>query len=252
MYLSIVIPTKNEEQNLPNLLQSIKNQTFQDLEVIVADAHSEDKTREIASQFGAKVVDGDLPGPGRNRGAEVAQGTIILFLDADVELSDPNFLQANLDEMKERGVNVGTTVVKPMSDSYLDKAMHEVYNAFAVGVERVKPHAPGFCIFVKKHVHDDIGGFDESVVFAEDHEYVQRAVKEGYRFRVLRSVPISVSVRRLEKDGRLGIAFKYAMAELHMMTKGPYKEMPYDYEMGGQATDNQGSEPKENDSEDSN
>ncbi len=245
MYLSIVIPTKNEEQNLPNLLRSIKNQTFQDWEVIVADAHSEDKTREIAKQFGAKVVDGDLPGPGRNRGAEVAEGTIILFLDADVELADPNFLQANLDEMRERGVNVGTTVVKPMSDSYLDKAMHEVYNAFAVGVERVKPHAPGFCIFVKKHVHDDIGGFDESVVFAEDHEYVQRAVKEGYRFRVLRSVPVSVSVRRLEKDGRLGIAFKYAMAELHMMTKGPFKEMPYEYEMGGKPTDKQESESKE-------
>jgi len=238
-FLSIVIPTKNEEKNLPNLLASIKKQTFTDFEVIVADAHSDDRTRGIAKEFGAKVVDGDLPGPGRNRGAAVAEGSVILFLDADVELSDPNFLQANLEEMKERGVNVGTTVVKPMSDSYLDKAMHEVYNAFAVGVERVKPHAPGFCIFVKKHVHDDIGGFDETVVFAEDHEYVQRAVKEGYRFRVLRSVPISVSVRRLEKDGRLGIAFKYAMAELHMMTKGPYKEMPYEYEMGGESNESQ-------------
>jgi glycosyltransferase involved in cell wall biosynthesis len=234
-FLSIVIPTKNEEKNLPHLLKSIKNQSFKDLEIIVADAHSTDNTRALAANEGAKVVDGGLPGPGRNRGAAAAEGSIILFLDADVELSDPNFLQANLDEMKDRGVNVGTTLVKPMSDSYLDKAMHEVYNAFAVGVERVKPHAPGFCIFVKKHVHDDIHGFDETVVFAEDHEYVQRAVKEGYRFRVLRSVPISVSVRRLEKDGRLGIAFKYAMAELHMMTKGPYKEMPYEYEMGGES-----------------
>ncbi|MDF1496567.1 MAG: glycosyltransferase [Patescibacteria group bacterium] len=232
-FLSIVIPTKNEEKNLPNLLKSIRLQTFSDYEIIIADANSDDRTRFIAQESGVKVVDGGLPGPGRNRGAEVAEGTIILFLDADVELSDPNFLEANLNEMKDRGVNVATTLVKPMSDSYLDKAMHEVYNAFAVGVERVKPHAPGFCIFVKKHVHDDIGGFDETVVFAEDHEYVQRAVKEGYRFRVLRSVPISVSVRRLEKDGRLGIAFKYAMAELHMMTKGPYKEMPYEYEMGG-------------------
>ncbi len=239
MYLSIVIPTKNEEQNLPNLLKSIRSQTFSDYEIIIADANSDDRTRVIAQESGVKVVDGGLPGPGRNRGAEVAEGTILLFIDADVELSDPNFLEANLNEMKDRGANVATTLVKPMSDSYLDKAMHEVYNAFAIGVERVKPHAPGFCIFVKKHVHDDIGGFDETVVFAEDHEYVQRAVKEGYRFRVLRSVPISVSVRRLEKDGRLGIAFKYAMAELHMMTKGPYKEMPYEYIMGGESNDGQ-------------
>ncbi len=234
MYLSIVIPTKNEEKNLPKLLDSIKLQTFTDYEVVVADAGSEDKTRSIATDFGAKVVSGGLPGPGRNSGAAVSEGQILLFLDADVELSDPNFLEWNLEEMKSRGVNVATTLVKPMSDSYIDKAMHEVYNAFALGVERVKPHAPGFCIFVKKHVHEDIGGFDEDVVFAEDHEYVQRAVKEGYRFRVLRSVPVSVSVRRLEKDGRLGIALKYMLAELHMMTKGPFKEMPYEYEMGGE------------------
>lgn len=232
-YLSIVIPTKNEEKNLPKLLESVKLQTFTDYEVIVADAGSADETCKIAGNFGAKLVEGGLPGPGRNRGAGVAEGQIVLFLDADVELSDPNFLEWNLEEMKSRGVNVATTLVKPMSDSYIDKAMHEVYNAFALGVERVKPHAPGFCIFVKKHVHQDIGGFDEDVVFAEDHEYVQRAVKEGYRFRVLRSVPISVSVRRLEKDGRLGIALKYMLAELHMMTKGPFKEMPYEYEMGG-------------------
>ncbi|MFZ6015962.1 MAG: glycosyltransferase [Patescibacteria group bacterium] len=233
-YLSIVIPTKNEEKNLPNLLESIKSQAFQDLEVVVADAYSEDRTRDIAKDFGAKVVDGGLPGPGRNRGAAAAEGQVLLFLDADVVLSDQNFLEANLQEMKDRGVCVGTTLVKPISDSYVDKAMHEVYNAFAIGVERVKPHAPGFCIFIKKHVHDDIGGFDEEVVFAEDHEYVQRAVKEGYRFRVLRSAPISVSVRRLDKDGRMGIAFKYVMAELHMITKGPFKEMPYEYEMGGE------------------
>ncbi len=232
-YLSIIIPTKNEEQNLPKLLESINSQSFTDHEVIVADANSDDRTREIADSFGAKVVDGGLPGPGRNRGAAVAQGQVLLFLDADVALDDPDFLKDNLEEMKDRGICLGTTFVKPISDSYIDKAMHEVYNAFAIATDRVKPHAPGFCIFIKRHIHNDIHGFDESVVFAEDHEYVQRAVREGYRFRVLRSVPISVSVRRLEKDGRLGIAFKYMMAELHMMTKGPFKEMPYEYEMGG-------------------
>jgi glycosyltransferase involved in cell wall biosynthesis len=243
MYLSIIIPTKNEAQNLPKLLDSIKSQTFTDHEVIIADAGSKDRTREIATEFGAKVTEGGLPGPGRNSGAKVAEGTMLLFLDADVELTDVDFLEANLNEMKDRGINVATTLVKPISDNYLDKALHEVYNAFAIGVERVKPHAPGFCIFVKKHVHDDIGGFDEEVVFAEDHEYVQRAVKEGYRFRILRSVSIPVSVRRLEKNGRLSTAFKYAMAELRIIAKGPYKELPYEYEMGGDINN----ESKQND-----
>lgn len=233
-FLTIVIPTKNEQENLPRLLASIKAQTYTDYEVVVADAGSTDKTREIAESYGAKVVDGGMPGPGRNRGVAVAQGHVILFLDADVTMTSTKFLADNLAEMKRKGANVATCLVKPVSRNPVDKAMHEVYNAFAVAMERMRPHAPGFCIFVKKHAHEEIGGFDETVVFAEDHDYVQRAEKAGYRFRVLRAQPIAVSVRRLDKDGRLGIAMKYMMAELHMVVKGPYKEMPYDYQMGGE------------------
>ena len=90
MRVSIVVPTKNEEAYLPILLASLRGQTFQDFEIIVADAHSTDRTREIALQAGAKVVDGGMPGPGRNRGAAVAQGEIIFFFDADVILRHPD------------------------------------------------------------------------------------------------------------------------------------------------------------------
>ena len=58
MKLSIIIPTYNEEEYLPKLLESIKMQDFTDYEVIVADANSKDNTRKIATDYGAKVVDG--------------------------------------------------------------------------------------------------------------------------------------------------------------------------------------------------
>jgi hypothetical protein len=90
---------------------------------------------------------------------------------------------------------------------------------------------------VRRDVHHGINGFDEDVVFAEDHDYVQRAAKDGHRFGILRSHPIAVSVRRLEKDGRLSIALKYVFGELYMMTKGSFKEAPFEYQMGG--TDDQ-------------
>ena len=245
-FLSIVIPTKNEEANLPRLLTSIKEQTFQDYEIVVADADSTDKTREVAESFGAKVVKGGMPGPGRNRGAQIAAGHVILFLDADVVLVSLKFLQENLDEMKRKGACVATAKVKPLTRNPIDRALHEVYNAYAIATERVMPHAPGFCIFVKKHVHEEIGGFDEAVVFAEDHDYVQRAEKAGYRFRILRSHPIAVSVRRLEKDGRLAIAIKYTLAEFRMMGGGSFREMPKGgYAMGGDAFDKVESEELE-------
>jgi len=69
MKVSIIIPALNEEKTLPVLLDSIKAQDFSDYEVIVADANSKDRTREIAAEYGCRVVDGGLPAVGRNAGA---------------------------------------------------------------------------------------------------------------------------------------------------------------------------------------
>ena len=56
--LSIIIPTYNEEEYLPKLLYSINEQNFKDYEIIVADAGSVDKTKEIAESHNCKVIPG--------------------------------------------------------------------------------------------------------------------------------------------------------------------------------------------------
>ena len=99
MKFSIIIPTYNEEEYLPKLLESIKSQDFTDYEVIVADAQSNDNTREIAKEYGCIVVEGGLPGVGRNKGAEVAKGEVLLFLDSDLELTK-NYLANVIEEFE--------------------------------------------------------------------------------------------------------------------------------------------------------
>ena len=170
--LSIVIPTKNEEENLSSLLHSIKAQAFADLEVIVADAKSTDRTRQIATDLGAHVVEGGMPGPGRNRGAAVAKGEFIAFFDADVYLPSNHFLEDCLAEMERKKLDIVTCKVKPLSRKPIDRALHEVYNAYAVMTEKIRPHAPGFCTLVRRSLHKAINGYDENIVFAEDHDYV--------------------------------------------------------------------------------
>lgn len=231
--VSIVIPVKNEEKILPKLLESVRAQTFSDYEIIVADAHSTDGTADVAKSYGAKVVEGGMPGPGRNKGALHAAGEIIAFLDADVQLPNAKFLEDCVAEMDKKNLDVATCKVKPLSRKPVDRALHEVYNAYVVATEKIRPHAPGFCILARRHAHHGVKGFDEEVVFAEDHDYVQRAKKQGFTFGLLRSHPIAASVRRLEKDGRLAIAIKFVFGELRMMTKGSFKEMPFEYDMGG-------------------
>jgi len=229
--LSIVIPTKNEEENLPVLLKSIRSQIFQPTEIIVADAHSSDTTRKIAYDFGCKVVDGGLPAVGRNSGAKVATGDVLLFLDADVELRDPTFLEKAIGEFHERGLGLATCDVFPLSDAFVDHFMHEAYNKYVRAWGSVFPHAPGFCMFVKRSLHEKLGGFDETVVFCEDHDYAQRFVDVG-TFGILKNTKIPVSIRRLDRDGRLKIAMKYLMAELHIAFVGPIKDDRFKYSFG--------------------
>ncbi len=229
--LTVVIPTYNEEESLPALLASLKSQQFTDFEVVVADANSADRTREIALAAGARVVEGGKVARGRNRGAAAAKGDVVLFLDADVTLPHPWFLQMALGEFYERELVAATCKIEALSDRPVDKIFHGAFNAFMVATQRVLPHAPGFCIFARRDVHVAIAGFDEEIRLAEDHDYVLRASKFG-PFGVLRSCRIPVSVRRFDRDGRFNIAMKYLLCEVYMRTKGPVKTDIFKYTFG--------------------
>jgi len=229
--LSIIIPAKNEAEYLPALLASIGKQTLLPREIIVADADSSDDTRRVAVSFGARVVQGGLPAAGRNAGAAVAKTDLLLFLDADVELRDPEFLEKSVGEMLERRLALATCDVFPLTDALLDHFLHRAYNAYARAWGSLFPHAPGFCLFATRRLHEAIGGFDEAITFCEDHDYARRAAKVG-AFGFLHSTKIPVSIRRLDRDGRLAIAIKYLLAEVHLAALGPIRHNLFKYEFG--------------------
>jgi len=92
--LSVIIPARNEEKTLPLLLGDLQNQSFQPLEVICVNDGSEDRTREVILEYGARLIDVDNKPDdwmGKawacQKGSEAASGTVFLFLDADVRLS---------------------------------------------------------------------------------------------------------------------------------------------------------------------
>nr|WP_040951821.1 glycosyltransferase [Gorillibacterium massiliense] len=92
--LSVIIPARNEEGNLPHLLASLQAQSFKPAEVIVVDDCSEDRTREIAESYGVRVIANSTLPPGwtgKNwavwNGYLHATGDLFAFLDADVRLT---------------------------------------------------------------------------------------------------------------------------------------------------------------------
>lgn len=228
--VSIIIPTLNEEKYLPKLLESINKQTMLPAEIIVADAFSKDNTRAVAKKFGCKVVDGGMPAKARNNGAKEATQPLLLFLDSDVVLS-PMFLEHTIFEMEERNLDVAACLVLALSKSPIDHFLHNATNAYVTFVNKFYPHAPGFCIFVKKKIHEKIGGFNELLALGEDHNYVKRARMVG-SFAYLKSEKIPVSVRRLEEKGRLNIAAIYTMVEFYRLFGNEVKKDRFDYQFG--------------------
>lgn len=231
--LSIVIPTKNEEKYLPKLLESIKKQTFTDYEVIVSDNESKDRTIEIAKEYGCKIVKGGLPGKARNKGSEAASGSLLLFLDSDTELDVPDFLEKAIAEFEKRKLDIGVPLMH-LEGGKLDKLYFDFWNKLTKLFQfSPTPFGGGWCIFIKKDLHDKIKGFDEKITLGEDSDYVQRAVQYRLfkvRFRVINSVKIHVSTRRLEKEGHLKVAIQGLGTGLHWVLLGKDRKNKFKYE----------------------
>ena len=92
--ISVIIPARNEEKNLGLLLGDIALAEIRPFEVICADDASEDRTAELAREYGVRLISIFDKPEGWNgkswacqQGAEAAKGEILLFLDADVRLS---------------------------------------------------------------------------------------------------------------------------------------------------------------------
>ena len=219
--LSIIIPAKNEEKYLPLLLRSIEEQEQieEEYELIVADADSIDRTIEIAQSFSCRVIRGGLPAKGRNEGAKVARGDLLLFLDADIKLPQ-NFLKNTLEEFKTRNLDFASYRLIP------DKKLYQVifnlfYNWPITLVQKFLAHG-AMAILVKRNVFEKIGGFEEEITLAEDHYFMNQAFKIG-RFGIIKSTQVYMTLRRFENDGFFVTIFKYALCYLFMLSGKPFK-----------------------------
>jgi len=230
--LSIIIPVLNEEKYLPILLASIYRQDFRDYEIIVSDADSEDQTRQIAADLGAKVVVDERRHPSfqRNTGAKAARGDIFLFLDADSVLPD-KFLSRVVNEFQARNLGVAGFYLIFGSHKLIYHLCSFGYNFFAWFRQYWRPISVGAGIIVRRDVHEKISGFDETLFVAEDYDYCERAAKVA-KFRLLKTVKLPYSIRRMEKEGNLKVLLKWLKMGTRTLWGGKIKKKIVKYDFG--------------------
>lgn len=167
--VSVIITTKNEEKNIENCLKSIKDQTFKNIELIVVDNYSEDKTVEIAKKYTTNVYSkGPERSSQRNYGAKVSSGEFMLYLDADMILS-PTVIEECVEKC-ETGMSALYIPERIIGEGFWIKVRdfeRSFYDGTVIDATR----------FIRKDLFEKMGGFDESLIGPEDWD-LDRRVKE--------------------------------------------------------------------------
>ncbi len=175
---SIVVTVRNEERNLPPLLDSLVIQE-QPFEVVIVDAGSEDRTREIAKEYGERYpfvrlyAKGGTRGAGRNYGVEKSDGAYVAFTDGDC-IASPFWLRNLRAGAAAADVVAGKTVqmgYRPFEDLERVELLYQGYDITFPSCNLAYPRGRFLAL----------GGFDPWFVTAEDIDLNLRAVEAGAR-----------------------------------------------------------------------
>ena len=240
LFLSVIIPTLNEEDHLPKLLDSLCKQTYAHFETIIVDASSADGTTEVAETYknvlrDLKIIESrkrNLPYQ-RNIGAKKAMGQYFIFFDADV-VTSPTFLEEVCGAI-EIGRHVFlTTWIKGDSNSLVDKCMVLMINLFnELGHMIGKPLAHGPDTIIRSDVFFSIKGFREDLKMVEDYDFSIRVKKAGYDLVILKKPELVVSLRRFRSEGRLSVINRWALGVISLLINKPKIRKNIHYSMGG-------------------
>ena len=199
---SIVVPTYNEEKYITDLLESVKRQTVAPVEVILVDA-SEDKTREIAAKYGAKVVNQEVRRVSwaRKRGFEEAKGDIIISSDADTILANDYVEQVTSEfESSDIAAVFGPVYLHdgPFPFGFFSRTLFSIFLRFSVLIRR--PNLNGMNFACSKKAYLKSGGFDPEMVTGEDVYLGAKLLKVG-RVKYSSKVKVFTSARRIKGMG---------------------------------------------------
>ncbi len=168
--VSVVISSKNEEKNIYNLLKSIELQTYKNIEIILVDNFSNDKTLEIAKQFNVKIIlHGKERSEQRNIGFKNSKGKYGLYLDADMILT-PNLIYSLVMKIKNsaaKGIYI--------KEKILGKSLFNLSRDFERQFYE-KSNIDAIRFFLIENF-TKINGFDEDITGQEDWDLSQKFTK---------------------------------------------------------------------------
>lgn len=186
--VSVVVPTKNSKDTIAACLKSIKNQTYENKEIIVVDNNSTDATKKIAGKYTRLVFNkGPERSVQRNFGASKSKGRYLLFIDSDMILSK-NVVKECVEAAMHKDIvyNVrkfGGIIIPENSfgEGYW-ASCKALERSFYIGVDWMEAAR-----FFPKEIFKEFKGYDENQTGTEDFDLPQR-IKEKYGLKSMTRV----------------------------------------------------------------
>lgn len=243
MKLSVVIPAYNEEQFIGDCLNSILHEILgknYDMEIIVVNNASTDRTREIIESFPeVKLVDEPAKGlvKARCAGYMASKGELVANIDADTRITQGWFDKV-LEEFNKNSKLVGLSgpfiyydlpkhVRAEVRLFYYLGFLTYLFNRYIFGVSSM---LQGGNFVIKRSALEKIGGFNSEFDFwGEDTDLARRLVKVG-DVKFTFDLPIYASGRRLEKEGIARTGWRYTLNYFStIFFKKPYDTVKKDF-----------------------
>ncbi len=188
--ISVVIPTFNEAARLEATIVNLRSALSTiEHEIIVSDGSSTDDTIDIAQRLADKTIvyhgEGrQTIGQARNMGAAAANGEFLVFVDADVRIVDDAFFSRALRYFETDSRVVALTVAMhylPEEKRFWDSVFEGMITVSHFIQNTILRHGSGSGEFqmVRAGAFKKVGGYDETIVVAEDNELYWRLAKIG-------------------------------------------------------------------------
>jgi len=218
--LTIVIPSKNEDRTLYDCIYNLsKQKDIEGVKVIISDVSDQKESiqyiRRLQSDFkyslNIEVIEGGYPSQGRLNGSKLVSTPYILFLDADMFLTNPTILTECLQYDKD-------LITVPFTTDYPYRWVFRMFDMFqSLSSFLGTPFAVGGFQLWNTETYWKVGGYNPEELFAEDYSISQKVKSKN--FKVINIKGIYTSSRRFKSKGILWMF--YIMIKSYLNRNNP-------------------------------
>ena len=204
--ITIVIPSKNEENYIAHLLDNLITQEVGFTKIIVADC-STDKTRSVVDLYrprlNIEVIEGGPVSLAKNRGAKLVNTPYILFIDADVRFFKSTVIHDAVSVMEAENLDLVGLNAKCYDGDIRAQIGFTIFNVINHVLKYFSPFAVGAFMLTRREKFIELGGFPEQFATSEDY-FLSRKYSVN-KFKLLNHY-FGQDSRRFRKMGYFGMS----------------------------------------------